>query len=93
MAVWVFSALLILATLDTSPDPPAVNPGVTRTKVVFVSGIVFRPVPLCRETLASEASFGERFHPGSRPSAHPRPVERMVVTCYAANASPPLPAV
>ena len=33
-AIWILGALLVIATLDALPDPPAVNPSIAQCKVL-----------------------------------------------------------
>ena len=33
--IWILGAFLVMATLDSLPDPPAVNPGATLSSVLL----------------------------------------------------------
>jgi hypothetical protein len=87
--LWVLGALMVMASLDTLPDPPAVNP----QAVNVISHQRARPDRFC-EHLTCESSrtsshlqtrwvaFTSAYEPN-------RPCDRIALTRYAADPSPP----
>ncbi len=89
--LWILAALLIVATVDTRPDPPAVNPGNGSCKVLKsddrsdpaetlpnIALIAIQPLAL----IPFLAESGES----------PRPVDQIVLTGQPADSSPPVSA-
>jgi hypothetical protein len=87
--VWVLGALMVLASLDTVPDPPAVNP----QAVNVISHLRTCPNRFC-ERLTCDSSctsshlqlrwiaFTSAYEPN-------RPSDRIALTGHAADPSPP----
>ena len=83
-AIWVVIVLLFAATLDTGPDPPAVSPNVSISKMLSLSGI---EPPRCDPPAVAEPtmlSFVMReIHDANRPR------HCVILTGQAADTSPP----
>jgi hypothetical protein len=84
--IWILGALLVVATLDAQPDPPAVNPSPTLCKVLKIHVSVETVARHCESVRASypfvnvrAGDAHERFHPS----------DRMSLTVQAADPSPP----
>jgi hypothetical protein len=88
-AIWLLSALLLTATLDAQPDPPAVNPNAAACKILLThdysgetaiqrwdSLAAFDPRPLSLFSADIYACW--------------TPAEPVVLTGQAADSSPPL---
>jgi hypothetical protein len=85
--IWILLAFVVTATLDSQPDPPAVNPGSSLCKVLHHD--------------ASSDTATQRFDCLNAPSSFPvprnaadawepyRPTDRMILTVHAADPSPP----
>jgi hypothetical protein len=85
--VWILGALL-LAALDTRPDPPAVNPGSTGYKSSQIHAFSCPDaVQRCDSFVASNRFLtGELAAVTSEPG---RSTDPMVIAGHAANSSPP----
>ncbi|HEY7334773.1 MAG TPA: hypothetical protein VH639_07805 [Bryobacteraceae bacterium] len=82
-------ALLVTATLDARPDPPAVSPRPAACKV-FQFHDCYCPFPPLRGEILIAASHPLLIAPLARESGEPRrPVERAVLAGQAADPSPP----
>jgi hypothetical protein len=85
--IWILLAFVVIATLDSQPDPPAVNPGSSLCKALHHD--------------ASSDTATQRLDRLSAPSSFPvrrnaadawepyRPTDRMILTVHAADPSPP----
>ena len=90
-AVWciilILSVSLIISTLDSAPDPPAVNPGAGISKILPLDG--HAPDILCQQcdTFADPRPLPFRFVAAlEEPSC---PLDRMVLTGRVTDTSPP----
>ena len=87
--VWVLSLVLIVASLDAAPDPPAVDPHGATAKAFSVRDCAgcFRDQPgaatMPTRTQAQQIAFTHEDEPG-RPSA------LMAETRHATDPSPPV---
>lgn len=88
--IWILGTLLVVATVDSRPDPPAVNPSTALAKVLQLpdcscdtatrlSDAIATSVPVPVSLVAAEASQPYR------------PSDRMILTGQAADPSPPTP--
>lgn len=84
---WILGALLILATLDTIPDPPGVNPSASQCKILQIDdcfcGAVVHTI-----SFAPPHSAAVSFVAREVRKTH-RPTHRIVHTGQAADPSPP----
>ncbi len=87
-AIWMLCALLVIATLDSVPDPPAVNPGTAQCKVVQLHDCSCDAVSQLRDALNTFFPFSGSVIP-SDASDPSRPSDRMVHTGVATDTSPP----
>lgn len=87
-AVWLLGALLVMATIDTVPDPPAVNPSSAACQVI-------QPLHYSCDTASRRCDSLAMPHPFpvslvAVDACEPyRPSDRMVLTGQAADPSPP----
>jgi hypothetical protein len=86
--IWIVGALLVIATIDTVQDPPAVNPGTALCKTAQSSDHVCDTVRPWRELPLSSTSLPSRWV-SSRAGLIYRASARMIVTVLAADPSPP----
>jgi len=86
--VWILGALLVIATLDALPDPPAVNPGTVVCKVLRVHDLSCGKDPQSCDSVNTAYSFPVSFIVADTCEA-PRPSEQMVLTGHVADSSPP----
>src|SRR5713226_2243588 len=85
--VWILGALLIVATLDAQPDPPAVNPSSAHCKVLHSHVFSCDRIPHS-DSLPTFRPF--RVSVGAIEACEPaRPSERTVLIGQAADPSPP----
>jgi hypothetical protein len=88
--VWVLGAFLVMATVDTLPDPPAVNSGTTASKILHSSKCSCdTSLPFAGTQFASYP-----FAPGlsvSDPYQFRRSNDPMIGIGHAADSSPPAP--
>jgi hypothetical protein len=88
--IWILSALLVMATLDALPDPPAVNPGSAISLVLhhsfsdFATGRCDAP---CAPHPLPVSLVGAYTREPLRPSAC------LILTAQAADSSPPRNAI
>jgi len=88
--IWILGVLLIAATLDARPDPPAVNPSGTFCKVLMSHATAGDAVT--RHGVSAPTTYPFLVHLSSGGACEPfRPGDRMVLTVQAADASPPTP--
>lgn len=86
--IWILLAFVVVATLDSQPDPPAVNPGTVLCKIFQESGCACAPATQPCTALATSAPVLVSLV--SREACQPqRPVERLILTVNAADPSPP----
>jgi len=89
--IWILGAVLVIATLDAQPDPPALNPSAAAAKVLQLHDYS------CDTAIERCDSFVSAASPVSLVAAgmyEPwRPMDPMVVTGQAADSSPPPPQV
>lgn len=88
--IWILGALLVVATLDAQPDPPAVNPNLTLCKVLKTHAITGDTVARHYESVRTSHSFGVNLRAGDASEPY-RPSDRMALTVQAADPSPPAP--
>jgi hypothetical protein len=85
--IWVLGAFLILASLDSQPDPPAVNPQSA------LSGVLQHDCSCDSATVSYDslaASFPSPVSSVAADAFEPyRPSDRMILTVHAADPSPP----
>ncbi|MGI8745748.1 MAG: hypothetical protein ACR2NN_24870 [Bryobacteraceae bacterium] len=86
--VWILGALLVIATLDNLPDPPAANPATAQFKASCLHEYSVATAAQCCESLGASFRFPIRFVAADRFEPHRRS-DRMVLTVQAADPSPP----
>jgi hypothetical protein len=84
--IWLLLAFVLIATVDSQPDPPAVNPSSALCKVLQPD-CSCAPVTPCNSVVTCDPfpiSFvaADAFEPF-------RPTDRMILTVHAADTSPP----
>lgn len=84
--VWILLAFVLSATLDSRPDPPAVNPSTTLCKVLQ-HDCACDTATQGLDLIAASSSFlvgliADAYEPH-------RPSVRMILTVHAADPSPP----
>jgi hypothetical protein len=86
--IWIVAALLVVAALDTLPDPPAVSPNTAISKVIQMHDYSCDIAPQRCETraIADRVPFSLVAADICKPN---RPSNRIVVTGQAADTSPP----
>ena len=89
--IWILGALLVIATLDALPDPPAVmNPSAARCKVAQPHDDPYDAAPPRCDSVTTSYPFPVSLVAGD--GCEPcRPSNRMVLTVQAADPSPPVP--
>jgi hypothetical protein len=87
--IWILGALLLISTVDTRPDPPAVNSGAQWKVAPLQDCPDATTVRLC-DGVGTSHVFLVHFVAADALEPH-RPTDRMVVTGQAADPSPPLP--
>lgn len=86
--IWILGALLVMAMLDTRPDPPAVNPGADVSKVIQSHDCACDTAIRRCDSLAVSDSFPvSLFAVDTREPR--RPSDRIVLTGQATDSSPP----
>ena len=85
--IWILGALLVAATLDAQPDPPAVNPSATTVYRVVHDSPCNAITCLC-DSLGTYYPFYLSFVAANAYAAY-RPSVRIVLTEQAADSSPP----
>ena len=86
--IWVLGVLLVVATLDAQPDPPAVNPSPTLCKIVQSHATTGDAVARHYESVRTSYPF--RVNLRAVDACEPyRPSDRMVLTAQASDTSPP----
>ncbi|HVW84059.1 MAG TPA: hypothetical protein VHB50_05245 [Bryobacteraceae bacterium] len=88
--VWVLGALLVIATLDNVPDPPAASPGASQYTAAVHDHLVGGGVQY-HQSPGSLFRLPLRFDEPNSVQPHPRSAQQ-VVTEQAADPSPPAPA-
>jgi hypothetical protein len=89
--VWILGALLVIATLDALPDPPAVvNPSTARCEVLQLHNYSWETAPRRSDSLTTPYPFPVSLVAGDGCEPY-RPSDRMVLTVQAADPSPPVP--
>jgi hypothetical protein len=87
--VWILGAVLVIATLDARPDPPAVNPNPAAHKVLQTHDCACdTATPRC-DSLAAVHPFTMRRVATGLCEPH-RPSDRIILTGQAGDPSPPL---
>ena len=84
---WVLGAFLLIVSLDTVPDPPAVNP-----HTVCVDLDSLGPQHLELDTAVAGSNLNARFQEQSHDQGPHHPSDSILMTGRAADPSPP-PAV
>jgi hypothetical protein len=79
--------LLVIATLDSQPDPPAVNPSSNLCKVL-PHNFACDTATERRDFVTTTSPFPLRLVAADAYRPH-RPVDRMILTVHAADPSPP----
>ena len=86
--IWVLGVLLITATLDSQPDPPALNPSNALSTVLSQHDCVCSAPIQRRDSLATSVPCPISLVTAD--SCEPyRPSDRMILTVQAADPSPP----
>jgi len=90
--IWVLAALLVIVTLDTIPDPPAVSPDNATVKAPCPQespgSVLEQRLAIAAPSASSHGNFRfVAFQSNEKPS---RPSDRAVLTGQAADPSPPL---
>ena len=84
---WVLGALLLIVSLDTVPDPPAVNPDTVRADLDSLG-----PQYVDLDTAVAGSNLNVRFQEPSHDRGPHHPSDSIVLTGRATDPSPP-PAV
>lgn len=87
--IWIVGALLVIATLDAVPDPPAVNPGGAASAIVHQCDYCCDVIPRRCDALDGSDSHHLSWVlvPPMRERSHPS--DGIVLTGQAADPSPP----
>jgi len=90
--IWALAVLLVIVTLDTIPDPPAVSPDSATLKAACAQelpGSVLEQRLVCAALSASShrSSRSISLHSEQKPT---RPSDWVVLTGQAADPSPPI---
>src|SRR5579872_753537 len=89
--IWILGALLVIATLDSLPDPPAVNPSPALSGLQL-HNLSCDTAGLCSDSVVISYPFLVSF--GTADTRAPfRPSDRMVITGQVADLPPPAPPV
>jgi hypothetical protein len=86
--IWVLLTFVVIATLDSQPDPPAVNPSTARCTVLQHDCTCETVAQRC-DSVATASPFPISLL-AAEASEPPRPTDGMVFTVHAADPSPPL---
>jgi hypothetical protein len=85
----IVSAALVLATLDTQPDPPAVNPSTSVCKVLQLHSYAAETAtPVLSDSRPQTLSFPENRIASIARETY-RPSDRILLTGQASDPSPP----
>ena len=89
--IWALGALVLIVSLDTVPDPPAVNPHTIEIKTSCPSECLnsFQPA-LGSNPSGASPDFRIQFISFVRASKPVRPSDSIVLTGQAADPSPPI---
>jgi hypothetical protein len=86
--IWILLTFVVIATLDSQPDPPAVNPGAALCKILPGADCSCIPAARLCETLA--ASVPALPHPAAADACQPcHPADHLLLTVHASDPSPP----
>src|ERR1700691_5816605 len=85
--IWILLAFVVIATLDSQPDPPAVNPTSTLCKVLQHDCSCAPAAQRC-DSLATSSACPVILVAADACQPH-RPSDRMILTVQAADPSPP----
>jgi hypothetical protein len=86
--IWILGALLIMATLDSQPDPPAVNPSTALSTVLPQHECDCDAAVQYYDSLDTVSSFPVSLIAADASEPH-HPSDRMIQTVQAADPSPP----
>jgi hypothetical protein len=85
--IWVLLAFVVIATLDSQPDPPAVNPSSTLCKILQHDCSCAPAAERCDSLVASSIPPVRLV---AADACQPlRPNDRLILTVQAADPSPP----
>jgi hypothetical protein len=88
LGAWIVGALLVMAALDTQPDPPALNPSAAACKALQLHDCSCGPAPqVCDSFVAAPALSLSTSDVD--PYEYERPVDSTSLTERAADSSPP----
>jgi len=87
--LWILAALLVAATLDSQPDPPAVSPRTAICNVEQPQARVCDAVIGCGNSLATVDFFPASLNAADTYEIHPSSAP-VVLAVHAADSSPPL---
>ncbi len=85
--IWILLSFVVIATLDSQPDPPAVNPSTTLCKVLQHDSLCAPEVQRF-DSLATSFAFPVSLVAADACQPH-RPSDRLILTVQAADPSPP----
>ncbi len=88
--IWILCGLLVIATLDALPDPPAVNPSTAQCKVLQLHVWCCDTVSQPCESLSTSYPLSLSLVAADRSEPY-RPSDRMVHAGLATDSSPPAP--
>jgi hypothetical protein len=86
--VWILGALVVIATLDALPDPPAVNPSTAICKALQLNEYFCDTGARCGDSLSTSYPLPVSFIAADADEPY-RPSERMVLTGQMTDPSPP----
>ena len=85
--IWILAALLVVASVDAIPDPPALDPHFAAMKVPSLSGLAVQNLPGNDSSLAPFQARGAVFVGDTEPDCPATAIAQME---QAADPSPPL---
>ncbi len=86
--IWVLLAFVVIAALDSQPDPPALNPGTSLCKVLQHNYALSTATQHC-DSLSTPSLFPVKLLAADTREPH-HPSDRLILTVQAADPSPPL---
>jgi hypothetical protein len=87
--IWALLAFVVIAALDSQPDPPALNPGTSLCKVLQHNDAFSTATQRC-DSLTTPSLFPVNWLAADTRETH-HPSDRLILTVQAADPSPPLP--
>ena len=88
--IWILGALVVMATIDALPDPPAVNPSSAVGQILHLQLDACDTLTGRCDSVATSYPFPVSWGAASE-CKHYRPTDRMVLTGQLGDPSPPAP--